>query len=175
MLPARRVRRAPPLPNSVRISAARRTSDTGKLLIVRISRVRGDQRDLTYAFVPAVLRIRRPGGPDVGAGKHRVECGGRWPPSPRQPANPTRQARRVVTGSRFLDAAGQAERPTSIADVLVPTAAPAVSVPAKLNVGLAVGPRRPDGFHPIDTIFCALDLRDEVSAEPAEALSLSVT
>jgi 4-diphosphocytidyl-2-C-methyl-D-erythritol kinase len=59
--------------------------------------------------------------------------------------------------------------------VLVPTAVPAVSVPAKLNVGLAVGSRRPDGFHPIDTIFCALDLCDEVSAEPAEALSLSVT
>jgi len=47
-----------------------------------------------------------------------------------------------------------------------------VSVPAKLNLGLAVGPRRPDGFHPIDTIFCALDLYDTVSAEPAGELSL---
>jgi 4-diphosphocytidyl-2-C-methyl-D-erythritol kinase len=49
-----------------------------------------------------------------------------------------------------------------------------VSVPAKLNVGLAVGPRRPDGFHPIDTIFCALDLYDRITAEPAEQLSLSL-
>lgn len=59
--------------------------------------------------------------------------------------------------------------------MLSPPFAPTVPVPAKLNLGLAVGPRRPDGFHPIDTIFCALDLYDEVSAEPAEALSLSVT
>jgi len=49
-----------------------------------------------------------------------------------------------------------------------------VSVPAKLNVGLAVGPRRPDGFHSIDTIFCALDLYDRVTAEPAERLSLAI-
>src|SRR4051812_41279259 len=32
ILPARRVRRAPPLPNSVRVSALRRTSDTAELL-----------------------------------------------------------------------------------------------------------------------------------------------
>src|SRR5581483_5270822 len=44
----------------------------------------------------------------------------------------------------------------------------------KLNLGLAVGPRRPDGFHPIDTIFCALDLCDTVTAEPAGELSLDV-
>jgi 4-diphosphocytidyl-2-C-methyl-D-erythritol kinase len=57
----------------------------------------------------------------------------------------------------------------------VPTpSAVTVSVPAKLNVGLAVGPRRPDGFHPIDTIFCALDLCDRITAEPAEQLSLSL-
>jgi 4-diphosphocytidyl-2-C-methyl-D-erythritol kinase len=49
------------------------------------------------------------------------------------------------------------------------------AVPAKLNLGLAVGPRRPDGFHPIDTIFCALDLYDTVTAEPAGELSLTVT
>jgi hypothetical protein len=34
-LPARRVRRAPPLPNSVRGSALIFTSDTGKLLKLR--------------------------------------------------------------------------------------------------------------------------------------------
>jgi 4-diphosphocytidyl-2-C-methyl-D-erythritol kinase len=47
--------------------------------------------------------------------------------------------------------------------------------PAKLNLGLAVGPPRPDGFHPIDTIFCALDLYDTVTAEPAGELSLGIT
>lgn len=47
--------------------------------------------------------------------------------------------------------------------------------PAKLNLGLAVGPPRPDGFHPIDTVFCALDLYDTVSAEPAGELSLAIT
>src|SRR5581483_10556048 len=58
--------------------------------------------------------------------------------------------------------------------VLPPTGPITVSVPAKLNLGLAVGPRRPDGFHPIDTIFCALDLCDTVTAEPAGELSLDV-
>lgn len=55
-----------------------------------------------------------------------------------------------------------------------PTGPVTVSVPAKLNVGLAVGSRRPDGYHPIDTIFCALELDDTVSAEPADSLRLTI-
>lgn len=44
--------------------------------------------------------------------------------------------------------------------------------PAKVNLYLAVGDERPDGFHGLDTVFMALDLGDEVAVRPAERLSL---
>ena len=50
-----------------------------------------------------------------------------------------------------------------------------VAVPAKLNIGLAVGSRRPDGYHPVDTIFTALSLHDTVIAEPAAEPTLHLT
>jgi 4-diphosphocytidyl-2-C-methyl-D-erythritol kinase len=40
--------------------------------------------------------------------------------------------------------------------------------PAKLNLVLHVGPRRPDGLHPICSIFASLDLADEVEVHPTE-------
>jgi 4-diphosphocytidyl-2-C-methyl-D-erythritol kinase len=40
-------------------------------------------------------------------------------------------------------------------------------VPAKLNLQLAVGPRRPDGYHGLVTVFHAVSLFDEVTVEPA--------
>jgi 4-diphosphocytidyl-2-C-methyl-D-erythritol kinase len=39
-----------------------------------------------------------------------------------------------------------------------------VRVPAKINVHLAVGPRRPDGFHDLQTVFHAVSLYDVVTA-----------
>lgn len=39
---------------------------------------------------------------------------------------------------------------------------------AKLNLVLHVGPRRPDGLHPICSIFASLDLADEIEVRPAE-------
>jgi 4-diphosphocytidyl-2-C-methyl-D-erythritol kinase len=39
---------------------------------------------------------------------------------------------------------------------------------AKLNLVLHVGPRRPDGLHPIASLFASIDLADEVTAEPLE-------
>jgi 4-diphosphocytidyl-2-C-methyl-D-erythritol kinase len=39
--------------------------------------------------------------------------------------------------------------------------------PAKLNLVLHVGPRRPDGLHPICSIFASLDLADEIEVRPA--------
>ena len=48
-----------------------------------------------------------------------------------------------------------------------------VRVPAKVNVALAVGPRRPDGFHDLATVFHAVSLYDEVVARSAEDFSVT--
>ena len=42
-----------------------------------------------------------------------------------------------------------------------------VRVPAKINLQLAVGPLRPDGYHDLVTVFHAVDLCDEVTVTPA--------
>jgi 4-diphosphocytidyl-2-C-methyl-D-erythritol kinase len=48
-----------------------------------------------------------------------------------------------------------------------------VRVPAKVNVQLAVGGRRPDGFHDLANVFLAVGLYDEVTAEPADSLRIT--
>ena len=48
----------------------------------------------------------------------------------------------------------------------------ALRAPAKLNLHLAVGARRADGYHDVTTVLVALDLSDDVTVEPAPALSL---
>ncbi|MGH4029802.1 4-(cytidine 5'-diphospho)-2-C-methyl-D-erythritol kinase [Actinomycetota bacterium Odt1-20B] len=48
-----------------------------------------------------------------------------------------------------------------------------VRVPAKVNVQLAVGPARPDGFHDLANVFLAVGLYDEVTV--TEAAELTVT
>lgn len=50
-----------------------------------------------------------------------------------------------------------------------------VRVPAKVNLQLGVGPLRPDGYHGLVTVFHAVSLFDEVTAEPAGRLSVQVT
>jgi 4-diphosphocytidyl-2-C-methyl-D-erythritol kinase len=42
-----------------------------------------------------------------------------------------------------------------------------VQTPAKINLSLAVGPPRQDGFHPLATVYQAVGLFDRVTAEPA--------
>jgi 4-diphosphocytidyl-2-C-methyl-D-erythritol kinase len=39
-----------------------------------------------------------------------------------------------------------------------------VRSPAKINLGLSVGPPRPDGFHPLATVYQAVALYDDVTA-----------
>ncbi|MGI5482332.1 4-(cytidine 5'-diphospho)-2-C-methyl-D-erythritol kinase [Streptomyces lavendofoliae] len=48
-----------------------------------------------------------------------------------------------------------------------------VRVPAKVNVQLAVGPARPDGFHDLANVFLAVSLYDEVTATPAGELRVT--
>jgi 4-diphosphocytidyl-2-C-methyl-D-erythritol kinase len=46
-----------------------------------------------------------------------------------------------------------------------------VSAPAKINLHLGVGAVRPDGFHPLATVFQAVGLYDELTLRPAEGES----
>lgn len=49
-----------------------------------------------------------------------------------------------------------------------------VSVPAKVNLQLSVGPLRADGFHELATVFHAVDLVDTVTARPSTELRITV-
>ena len=49
-----------------------------------------------------------------------------------------------------------------------------VTVPAKINLHLGVGAPRADGFHPLMTVFHAIDLHDEVTVSEADAWSVEV-
>ena len=49
-----------------------------------------------------------------------------------------------------------------------------VRAPAKVNLHLSVGPRRPDGYHGLTTVFHAIGLYDEVTLTRADALSVTV-
>ncbi|WP_326712582.1 4-(cytidine 5'-diphospho)-2-C-methyl-D-erythritol kinase [Streptomyces sp. NBC_01474] len=48
-----------------------------------------------------------------------------------------------------------------------------VRVPAKVNVQLAVGAARPDGFHGLANVFLAVGLHDDVTATAADELTLT--
>lgn len=50
-----------------------------------------------------------------------------------------------------------------------------VRAPAKINLVLSVGSVRPDGFHPLDTIYQAVSLYDDVTVSHADTWSVSVT
>ena len=57
-----------------------------------------------------------------------------------------------------------------------PAAGPApvtVRVPAKVNLQLAVGALRPDGYHDLATVFQAVSLYDDVTAAPGDGLSVT--
>ncbi len=51
----------------------------------------------------------------------------------------------------------------------------AAHAPAKVNVSLAVGPLREDGFHALHTVYLAVSLLDTVTVRPADRLSVTVT
>jgi 4-diphosphocytidyl-2-C-methyl-D-erythritol kinase len=50
-----------------------------------------------------------------------------------------------------------------------------VRVPAKINLQLAVGPLRPDGYHGLVTVFHAVSLFDAVTVAPAAADQVTVS
>jgi 4-diphosphocytidyl-2-C-methyl-D-erythritol kinase len=50
-----------------------------------------------------------------------------------------------------------------------------VRVPAKINLQLAVGPRRADGYHDLVTVYQAVSLYEEVTVAPADRDGVTVT
>nr|WP_082961010.1 4-(cytidine 5'-diphospho)-2-C-methyl-D-erythritol kinase [Mycolicibacter nonchromogenicus] len=56
-----------------------------------------------------------------------------------------------------------------------PTGSVTVRVPGKLNLYLAVGDRRDDGYHELTTVFHAVSLADEVTLRDADVLSLRIS
>jgi 4-diphosphocytidyl-2-C-methyl-D-erythritol kinase len=56
-----------------------------------------------------------------------------------------------------------------------PTESVTVRAPSKVNLCLAVGPRRPDGYHDLENVFCALSLADELTASPSDGLTVRVS
>lgn len=46
---------------------------------------------------------------------------------------------------------------------------------AKINLTLSVGPKRPDGYHEVDTLMHRISLCDTIQLEKSEILSLSVS
>ena len=55
---------------------------------------------------------------------------------------------------------------------MIVTQSVTVRVPAKINLQLAVGPRRPDGYHDLVTVFHAISLLDEVTVAVGRRASL---
>ena len=49
-----------------------------------------------------------------------------------------------------------------------------VRAPAKINLHLGVGAPRPDGFHPLMTVYHAVSLYDDVTVDAADSWSLTV-
>jgi 4-diphosphocytidyl-2-C-methyl-D-erythritol kinase len=49
-----------------------------------------------------------------------------------------------------------------------------VRVPAKINLHLAVGPLRPDGYHELTTVYQAISVYDEVTARRGDQLTLTM-
>ncbi|OMC15748.1 4-(cytidine 5'-diphospho)-2-C-methyl-D-erythritol kinase [Mycobacterium sp. SP-6446] len=62
----------------------------------------------------------------------------------------------------------------STATQWVPTGSVTVRVPGKVNLYLAVGDRREDGYHELTTVFQAVSLLDEVTVRNADVLSLEL-
>jgi 4-diphosphocytidyl-2-C-methyl-D-erythritol kinase len=57
----------------------------------------------------------------------------------------------------------------------VPTGSVTVRVPGKINLYLAVGDRREDGYHELTTVFHAVSLFDELTVRNADVLALELS
>ncbi len=128
-------------------------------------------REQVFAVVDAAFRQRRKtlraalAGWAGLAGRGRTAAPGRG----RRPGAARGGARR----GRLRPARGGA--PSGTAYDLAIVIGVTVRVPAKLNLQLAVGPRRGDGYHDLVTVFHAVSLFDEVTVAPAGTDGIAVT
>ena len=53
---------------------------------------------------------------------------------------------------------------------MLPTHVVEVEVPAKINLGLLIGERMPDGFHTIDTVYQSISLLETIRIYPASSI-----
>ena len=129
------------------------------------------------ARVPDAARARRRRR-SFGSGRSRSSmrpslnaarrCGRLWRPRSGRRRRPSRRWSRPTSIRRC--AASSSPLPTSpalpLGDVarLDAVTSATARVPAKINLCLGVGPRREDGFHPLATVYQALDVYDEVHA-----------
>ncbi len=130
----------------------------------------GPRRRATGPATFAVDRRRvrhAPQGPARGAGALGRQPGRRRDPAARR-GHRAHHAGRAAVGHR-LRAAGR-DRPGAAV-----TPAVTARAPAKVNVHLAVGPLRADGFHELRTVYLAVSLFDTVTVRPADGLSLTVS
>lgn len=70
-----------------------------------------------------------------------------------------------------VNAASAKVRTSAVNTSTVSVSAPAVSVsaPGKVNLFLALGAARPDGYHPLNTIFAQIGLTETVTVTPLQA------
>ena len=128
--------------------------------------IRGRRRGLPAAAQDAARRAVRLGR--LGPGGRTAAPGGRS-----RPGCPRRVARcrgvRAAGGVASVITTGRTAYDFTIVTGVT------VRVPAKLNLQLAVGPPRADGYHDLVTVFHAVSLFDEITAEPARRDGVSVS
>src|SRR6185437_15133283 len=128
--------------------------------------VRGRRRGLPAAAQDAARRAVRLGR--LGAGGRTAAPGGRS-----RPWCPRRIARyRAVRPAGCVAPLNTTGR--TAYDFTIVTGV-TVRVPAKLNLQLAVGPPRADGYHDLVTVYHAVSLFDEITAAPARRDGVSVS
>ncbi len=127
--------------------------------------LRGDRRRLRPA-------PQDPAGRSGGLG--RVPGGGRAPAARGRAS--TRRARGESLAIADFARIAQARHDHDRARVRIPVIVTSVTarVPAKINLQLAVGPLRADGYHGLVTVFHAISLFDEVTVVAAKADSVTV-
>ena len=72
-----------------------------------------------------------------------------------------------------VNAASAKVRTSAVNTSTVSVSAPAVSVsaPGKVNLFLALGAARPDGYHPLNTIFAQIGLTETVTVTPLQSMA----